>query len=133
MWIVPVFFGLFIAYKLLDGKHITPKGTIVRTSPESQEILKEYNDILEKLDASPYGPFMRVSPQNAALTWTTPTGTRIVINITKNKVFDKLVGEVVLYDKGRMFSETTILYNESPSPSKTIMPILTRMLSMYSQ
>jgi hypothetical protein len=129
MWLIPVIVGSLIAYKLLSK----PSAQTVGHYNESQEILKEYNDMLEKLDASPYGPFARLSDKNAALTWTSPTGQQVVITVAKNQVFNKLMGEITLRYKGHVLSETTVLSNNSPPPSKQVVPILARMLRAYAR
>jgi hypothetical protein len=123
MWLIPAILGVFVAYKLL-AKH---KNSSVE-NVDQQEIFKEYNDILEKLDVSSYGPFTRVSPLTGQLVWTTPDNKKIVITVAKNKVFNKLVAEIGIHFRGRYHSETTTLSNTSSPPSQQIVSILTRML-----
>jgi hypothetical protein len=129
MWLIPIILGSIVACKLLTKTSTKTVGFY----NESQEILKEYDDILKKLDASPYGPFTRLSDNNAALTWTCPTGPLIVITVAKNQVFNKLVGEITLRHKGHIYSETTMLSNHSPPPSEQVVLILSRMLLPYTR
>jgi hypothetical protein len=135
MWILPIFAGLIIACKLL-GKHPSPSVINISAPPgiqESQEILKEYNRILEKLDASPYGPFMRVggTPHNAALTWTSPEGMEIVITVRKyGKALDAEIKSYIKGNRGEghrggWYSKTA---QNSPPLSDQILPCVSRLV-----
>jgi hypothetical protein len=124
MWIIPAILGTVIVYKILTR----PSGMPVGNYTGSQEVLDEYDNILAKLDATQYGPFMHISPQNAGLVWTRPRGATVTITVTKNPTFNKLVGEITLKYRGHVYSETTVLSDRSPPPSEQVIPILSRVL-----